>query len=63
MFRKSLRAACKGSKSRSLATPGSFNAHASHYSALYFFGYNSPADIARQLFKPSTDAASLLVSI
>jgi len=28
-----------------------------------FFGYNSPAAIARELFKPSTDAASLLGSI
>jgi len=40
-----------------------FNAHASHYSALHFFRCNSPADIARELFTPSTDAASLLVSI
>jgi len=28
-----------------------------------FFGYNSPAAIARELFKPSTDAASILGSI
>ena len=28
-----------------------------------FFGYNSPATIARELFKPSTDAARLLGSI
>jgi len=28
----------------------------------YFFGYNSPAAIARELLKPSTDAASLLGS-
>jgi len=27
-----------------------------------FFGYNSPAAIAGELFKPSTDAASLLGS-
>jgi len=26
------------------------------------FGYNSPATIARELFKPSTDSASLVVS-
>jgi len=26
----------------------------------YFFGYNSPTAIARELFKPSTDMASLL---
>jgi len=31
--------------------------------ALGFFGYNSPAAIARELFKPSTDAARLLGSI
>jgi len=37
-----------------------FNAHASHYSDIHIFGYNSPADIARELFKPSTDEASLL---
>jgi len=29
----------------------------------YLFGYNSPAAIAGELFKPSTDAASLLGSI
>ena len=28
-----------------------------------FLGYNSPAAIVRELFKPSTDAASLLRSI
>jgi len=28
-----------------------------------FFGYNSPAAIARELFKPSTDPTSLLGSI
>jgi len=31
--------------------------------ACAFFGYNSPAAIARELFKPSTDAQSLLGSI
>jgi len=29
----------------------------------YYFGYNSPAAIARDLFKHSTNAASLLGSI
>jgi len=28
-----------------------------------FFGYNSPATLARELFTPSTDAARLLGSI
>jgi len=27
-----------------------------------FFGYNSPAAIAREVFKPSMDSASLVVS-
>jgi len=40
-----------------------FNAHASHYSDIHIFGYNSPADIARELFKLSTDEASLLGTI
>jgi len=47
----------------------SFNARAGHYSLLppgfatigTVFGYTSPA--ARELFKPSSDAASRLVSI
>jgi len=34
-----------------------------HPSGRHFFGRNSPAAIAREVFKPSTDAASLLVSI
>jgi len=33
----------------------------SHYSGWHFFGHNSPA--ARELFKPSTDSASLLVKM
>ena len=40
-----------------------FNARAGDYSRRYIFGYNSPAAIARELFKPSTDVASLLDSI
>jgi len=40
-----------------------FNARAGHHSGWHFFGYNSPATIARELFKSSTDAASLLGSI
>jgi len=38
-----------------------FNARASHYSATHVFGYNSPAAAAREVFKPSTDSASLVV--
>jgi len=37
--------------------------HVSHCSGWHFFGCNSPAAIAREVFKPSTDAASLLGSI
>jgi len=40
-----------------------FNDHASQYIGARFFGYNSPAAIARELFKPSMDATSLLDSI
>jgi len=28
---------------------------------LYVFGYNSPAAAAREVFKPSTDSASLVI--
>ena len=35
----------------------------SHFRDMYVFYYNSPAAIARELFKPSTDAASLVGSI
>ena len=38
-----------------------FNDHASHCSGSCFFGYNSPPAAARELFKPSTDSASLVV--
>ena len=37
------------------------NVHQSHYSGSQFFGYNSPAAAAREVFKPSTDSASLVV--
>ena len=40
-----------------------FNARASHYGALHVLCYSPPAAIARGLFKPSTDAASLVGSI
>jgi len=40
-----------------------FNAHQSQYVGSRFFGYNSPATIARELFKPSTDAARFFGSI
>ena len=42
---------------------GPFNDRASHYSATCIFGYNSAPAAAREVFKPSTDAESLLVSI
>jgi len=45
-----------------MAVGNLFNVHASHYDGRYFFGYNSPAARARELFKPSTDSGSLLVS-
>ena len=31
------------------------------YIGSYVFGYNSPAAAAREVFKPSTDSASLVV--
>jgi len=34
-----------------------------HCSDRHFFGQSSPAAVAREVFKPSTDAASRLVSI
>ena len=40
-----------------------FNDGASQSVGSSFFGYTSPAAIARELFKPSTDAARLLGSI
>jgi len=40
-----------------------FNARKGDYSGRYVFGYNSPAAIAREVFKASTGAASLLDSI
>ena len=40
-----------------------FNDRASQWIGSRFFGYNVPAAIARALFNPSTDAASLLGSI
>jgi len=41
----------------------SFNAHQSQYVGSRFFGYNSPAAAAREVFKPSTDAGRLFGSI
>ena len=38
-----------------------FNAHQNPYIGRRFFGYNSPAAAAREVFKPSTDSASLVV--
>jgi len=42
---------------------GPFNDRASHYSATCIFGYNSAPAAASEVFKPSTDAESLLGSI
>ena len=39
-----------------------FNDHQSHYSGSSFFCYNSAPAAAREVFKPSTDSASLVVS-
>jgi len=39
-----------------------FNVRPGHCSDRYSFGHSSPAAIARELFKPSTDSARLLVS-
>ena len=49
------------SRYRSICQP--FNARAGHCSGRHVFGYNSLVAIARELFKPSTDAAGLLGSI
>ena len=38
-------------------------ARAGHYRGRHFYGHNLPAAIDRELFKPSTDAVILLVSI
>jgi len=43
------------------AIQATFNAPASHLSGRHFFGHNSPAAAAREVFKPSTDSASLVV--
>ena len=43
------------------ASETSLNAHQSHYSGYRFFGYNSLAAAAREVFEPSTDSASLVV--
>ena len=40
-----------------------FNARAGHSAGRYFFCHKSPAARARELFKPSTDFGSLLVSV
>ena len=39
-----------------------FNDSASHYSGSCIFGYNSAPAAAKEVFKPSTDSASLVVS-
>jgi len=46
---------------RSVATKQELNACAGHHSARYSFGHNSPAAAAREVFKPSTYSACLLV--
>jgi len=39
------------------------NARAGHYDGWHIFGHNSPVARAGELFKPSTDSGSLVVSI
>jgi len=39
-----------------------FNDHQSHNCGSCIFGYNSAPAAAREVFKPSTDSASLVVS-
>jgi len=39
-----------------------FNDHQSHYNGSCIFGYNSATAAAREVFKHSTDSASLVVS-
>ena len=39
-----------------------FNDHQSHYSGSCILGYNSAPAVAREVSKPSTDSASLVVS-
>ena len=39
-----------------------FNDRTGHYSGSCIFGYNSAPAAAREVFKPSTDSASLVVS-
>ena len=39
-----------------------FNDHQSHYNGSCIFDYNSALAAAREVFKPSTDSASLVVS-
>ena len=46
---------------RSVATKQELNACAGHHSGLYSFGHNSPAAAAREVYKPSTYSACLLV--
>jgi len=40
-----------------------FRDHRSRYVAMDYFTHNSPSDRAREEFKPSKDAESLLLSI
>ena len=47
---------------RQLALTPTSKTRAGHFSGRHVFGYNSPAAIARELFKPFTDAESLIDS-
>jgi len=47
---------------RSVDTKQELNARAGHHSGRYSFGHNSPAAAAREVFKPSTYSACLLVA-
>ena len=44
-----------------MVTKQKLNARAGHHSGRYSFGHNSPAAPAREVFKPSTYSACLLV--
>ena len=50
-------------KAKRMRRPMHFNKHRSQLIGSSFFCYNSPAAAAREVFKPSTDAKSLLGSI
>jgi len=48
---------------REIGGPRPFKTHENHVSCRALQSYNSPGDWARELFKPSTDSANLVVEI